>query len=314
MKDQSGARKKGCAGYAHIVKNRDYLKTAETDIRNLHKTESEQMFTKYGELMIEAWIKNGESTLAATFKKTYIDDVEFSRYRYNVIGIPGNPSSTNSLERKHLDWKGTKSLVGLINWGATVNDVLQQEFVKLVQVLSTRADTLVKSYQIDDVNAQNASQYLSKHSALKTKCELIERKDVYPDDKQGFYFNNVQYHRMGKVTPSRIDGRHEALSGVHKKGETRQEYFERANGIAYVCRQAGVDQQTRWMCTCINFYKTTICPHVFIVKTEMGKDIETACMTKLSDISRNRKKKKRGQTTHPVTDGFGPNRKACYDK
>lgn len=72
---------------------------------------------------------------------------------------------------------------------------------------------------------------------MKESCENVNRHDASSDDKFGYYFNNVGYHKLVKVTTARIDGRVTAPKGYRKHGEIGMEYFERENSIAYVCKK-----------------------------------------------------------------------------
>jgi hypothetical protein len=59
------------------------------------------MKVKYTELSMLTW-KKTEKKMTQVFKKSYVDSVIHSHFRYSEFGNPGDMPQSNSLERMHL--------------------------------------------------------------------------------------------------------------------------------------------------------------------------------------------------------------------
>lgn len=80
--------------------------TAEVDVLMLLEWGSQPMFEKLKDLNLTSWRLDGEQHLADTFNESYLGNILFSKWRYNVSGVPGCIPQNSSHERSNLDTKG----------------------------------------------------------------------------------------------------------------------------------------------------------------------------------------------------------------
>jgi hypothetical protein len=110
-----------------------------------------QMFDKLKDMILFSWRAWGEQNLADTFCDSYLDNVLFNKWRYNVSGIPGCIPQNNSHERSNLDTKGCASFAGIIKWGRNMTSMMNNEFPRLIYVNSIERTEVECNFPILDV-------------------------------------------------------------------------------------------------------------------------------------------------------------------
>jgi hypothetical protein len=106
------------------------------------------MFDKLKDMILASWTHDGEQDLADTFRKLYLDNDLFIKWRYNVSGIPGCIPQNNSNERSNQDTKGCAAFPGIIKAGQNMTSMLNIEFPSLVYFNSIERTEVERNFPI----------------------------------------------------------------------------------------------------------------------------------------------------------------------
>jgi hypothetical protein len=284
VKDQSGRRKNGSPGYLKYVVRRTYLKEAHTDVVRSGRSRTQPMQDTYRILKIAAWKHAGESALADVCQKSYIENDDFSHYRFNEFGIPGDLPQGNSTERLHLSAKGTRDFAGYMNFGKSVDTTLHYEFPKLVYNVSFRIQNIRRCYKILDKKACDGDRQLRHDVSMLTDDDW---KECGKEHTGEWYSNDVAFIGY-ELSEERISRYHMALLGRfpsmdHSK---RSEFWEAGTSLCTV-KKARVPSVAHpiWTCTCFTFWEQTVCAHVYYRQYGGSPSISMQPASKKSRIS-----------------------------
>ncbi len=125
--------------------------SAEEDVYMLRGCRSLEMFQKLKDMILSSWRDAGEQGLADTFRDSYLDNVLFNKWRYNVSGIPGCIPQNNSHERSNLDTKGCASFSGIIKSGRNMTSMTNNGFLRLIYINSIERMEVERNFPILDV-------------------------------------------------------------------------------------------------------------------------------------------------------------------
>jgi hypothetical protein len=283
FKDQSGRRKRGSPGYLKYIKDRKYFKVACQDVRQMHKCSSKPMKDTYTSMCLEAWRQAGEGEMADVFYKSYVQSYDHSRFRYNEFGNPGDTPQSNSLERFHLSSKGSRQFDGYCKFACSVDEMMNQQYPRLVFCCSSRATEITKQYRIRDKASLDLDREL-----MDLVCELDIKKDGYPLKNGSFFVNNRDFEGT-VIDAARLTKYTKAIEGKFTVAEyeKRQEYFEAGSSLCYVSETVVLDGKKEWICSCVRYWKTTACQHTYLIKYGHNE--------KLNDNKRRKKDKKQNK-------------------
>jgi hypothetical protein len=128
-------KREGNGQYMKLLKNNQSFwlwDKAEEDVYMLRGCRFQPMFDKLEDIILSSWTHDGEQGLADTFRKSYLDNDLFNKWRYNVSGIPGCIPQNNSHNRSNLDKKGCAAFPGIIKAGQNMTAMLNIKFPNLV--------------------------------------------------------------------------------------------------------------------------------------------------------------------------------------
>ena len=226
----------------------------------LHACKSDDQFRKMASLVLESWRQAGQSRIADIFQKEYIESEDHNNWRYGCFGLPGDSPQNNSIERTNLEIKGSSNFDGIINLQQNATAMFFDEFPKLIHTHSIERVDIDRIYRIDDPS-------LCTDSKITHACGLLTSKvDIVTDSCHGYFVNTNGY--LGKaIDKSRIERYRQALNEKFSTDYTkRRELFEATEGLCHVTYQNSVEGKRTWMGNCMEFWKTTTCPHAVSIK------------------------------------------------
>jgi hypothetical protein len=145
--------------------------------------------------------------MANTFSKTYIDDVNFSKWYYSASGQHGSVPCNNPMERHNLAIKGSPNFFGYIEIGRDMYSCLTQEFVKLVYTCSTELTSPSSGLPVLDFKkATNNDQFMQFQSLLNDEVDIRQYGG-------GWLINDVQY-LTEPITDDAVRKMEWAMAGV----------------------------------------------------------------------------------------------------
>ena len=110
-----------------------------------------EMFKRLKDMILSSWKDAGEQGLADMFCDSYLDNVLFNKWRYDVSGIPGCIPQNNSHERSNLDTKGCASFSGIIKSGRNMTSMTNNGFLRLIYINSIERMEVERNFPILDV-------------------------------------------------------------------------------------------------------------------------------------------------------------------
>jgi hypothetical protein len=127
-------------GYRQYLTKQDsdwMRKEAETSVRRMHLCRTKAQRDNMWSMTKTRWEADGETKIASTFQKTYIDDAHYSQWWYSVTGHHGCVPCNNPMERHNLYIKGAADFLGQVEIGRDMLTTLTIEFPKLIYHCST---------------------------------------------------------------------------------------------------------------------------------------------------------------------------------
>ena len=123
--------KKGNGSYAtHLTSwYREWMKQeAEPSVRSMHLCKTRMQRDTMLSLTKEKWEADGESKMANTFEKTYIDNNNYNQWWFSASGYHGCVPCNNGMERHNLFLKGSPNFLGQVEIGRDMYTTLTREF------------------------------------------------------------------------------------------------------------------------------------------------------------------------------------------
>jgi hypothetical protein len=156
--------------------------------------------------------------------------------------------------------KGSVNFDGIINLQQNATVMFFDEFPKLIHTHSIERVDIERIYRIDDAS-------LCTDSKIAKACALLTREVDIVSDCSGGYFVNTNGYLGKEIDNTRIQRYHQALDGKFSSDFTkRRELFEATEGLCHVTYQKTVEGNPTWMGNCMDFWKTTTCPHAVSIK------------------------------------------------
>jgi hypothetical protein len=155
---------------------------AEEDVYMLQGCRSLEMLEQLKDMILPSWRDAGEQNLADTFCDSYLDNVLFNKWRYNVSGIPGCIPQNNSHERSNLDTKGCASFSGIVKSGRNMTSMMKHEFSRLIYINHFERMEVERNFPILDV------WKTMKPPLFRFFLEFDKRVDCF-QDKEGCLVN-----------------------------------------------------------------------------------------------------------------------------
>jgi hypothetical protein len=153
---------------------------AEEDVYMLKGCRSQPMFDKLKDMILSSWTHDGEQDLADTFRKSYLDNDPFNKWRYNVSGIPGCIPQNNSQERKSsLDTKGCAAFPGIIKAGQNMTAMLNTEFPNLVYFNSIERTEVEGNFPILDQMKSTKPALFEYYLEFNKLVDCVQYKDGF---------------------------------------------------------------------------------------------------------------------------------------
>jgi hypothetical protein len=160
---------------------------AEPAIRRCSLCKTKQQWDKMWQLTKDRWQTDGETKLATTFAKTYIDEPNFSNWFYKASGFHGCVPCNNPMERHNLSVKGSPNFFGYIEIGRDMYNCLTQEFVKLVYTSSTELCSPSSGLPVLDFRkATSNDHFMQFQSLINDSVDIRQYKD-------GWLMNDIDY-------------------------------------------------------------------------------------------------------------------------
>jgi hypothetical protein len=282
-----GKREHNGAYKCHVNGNITWLQiTAKEDVSNLRLCRSDEMFRKGIKLVREAWLEDGQEKVWETFSNSYLNDPDYSKWRYGVSGIPGCVPQNQSNERITLETKGCSLFQGTIRTGRSFEAMMNVEFPTLISVNSTERVGLSRSIPMMD------ESFITHKERVLLFFNSIDYSVDVSEYKNGFLVNC--FSSIAKpINDTRIEEYERTLSGdfefSHKERKT---FFGRVNGLCFVkLQQPKDDNGAAFYSGCFHYFDKCWCMHAAIIQYKaslkiMGNKIPTRKMTKVRRIRR----------------------------
>jgi hypothetical protein len=257
---------------------------AEEDVFMLRGCRSQPMFDKLKGMILSSWRLAGELRLADTFRKSYLDNPLFNKWRYNVSGIPGCIPQNNSHERSNLDTKGCATFAGIIQPGRNMTVMLNKEFSSLIYVNSCERTEVERNFPILDQHKTLKHALFQFYLQFDTKVDCVPYKD-------GFLVNR-EYTLGQPIDVQRIKRYEESMEGIFELGdEDRALFYNRVNDLCLVKKQSlDPNKDAFYTGSCFHFYNHLSCHHAAVF--QYADKLPTAA-NKISQEKQGRKSRRK---------------------
>ena len=255
------AKREGNGQYMKLLKNNQSFwlwDKAEEDVYMLRGCRSQPMFDKLKDMILSSWSHDGEQGLADTFRKSYLDNDLFNKWRYNVSGIPGCIPQNNSHERSNLDTKGCAAFPGIIKAGQNMTAMLNIEFPSLVYFNSIERTEVERNFPI--LNEMKSM----KPALFEYYLEFDKLVDCV-SYKEGFLVNR-EYNLGEPIDTIRVNRYESSLDGEFELDyRERHCFYHRVNELCFVTKkQLDPKQKPFFTGSCFHFYNHLTCNHAAV--------------------------------------------------
>jgi hypothetical protein len=253
--------------------NRQYMKLLENNqttwLRDLTEEDaymprgcrSLEMFEKLKDMILSSLRDSREQCMADTFRDSYLDNVLFNKWRYNVSGIPGCIPQNNSHERSNLDTQGCASFLGIIKSGRNMSSMMNNEFPRLLYINSIERIEVERNFPILDVSKT------MKPPLFELFLEFDKRVDCF-EDKEG-YLVNREYSCGEPINCDQVKRYEETLSGQFElEFSERHVFYSQLNELWYVTKQQLDPKKEPFYMgpPCFYFYNHLSYPHAAVLQ------------------------------------------------
>jgi hypothetical protein len=234
--------------------------SAEEDVYMLRGCCSLEMFQKLKDMILSSWRDVGEQGLADMFRDSYLDNVLFNKWRYNVSGIPGCIPQNNSHERSNLDTKGCASFLGIIKSGRNMTSMMNNEFPRLIYSNSIERTEVERNFPILDVSKT------MKPPLFEFFLEFDKQVDCF-QYKEG-YLVNREYSLGEPINCHRVKRYEDTLSGQFELDSSeRRVFYNQENELCYVTKQQlDPKKEPFYTGSCFYFYNHLSCHHAAVLQ------------------------------------------------
>ena len=270
VKDQAGKRKsKQNAAYIKYANDRKNLALIHEDITRSHRCKTRSLQRLNNLLSARYWREElGEDKVASVFLDSYDSNPEHVSWRYNELGLSGSSPHINSLERFHLDMKGTGRFEGLVSTGRSLHSFLLEECPKLIFFTSSKFDGLRVDYKIRNHHACKQTRDLMKQVLM-----LSDGKNHLECENGRFAMNDIPYTgcKLDRETIDRhVNLRNKDVLPLSEDGSIKAKdrlfFYKTQDQMCFVEKKVYPDGVFDWCCECETFVKHTICAHAYYLK------------------------------------------------
>jgi hypothetical protein len=205
MVDRKG---NGHYGSSLETQTREWLVSeAQKAVRRCSFCKTKKQRDQMWKMTREKWNQDGESSLAETFARTYIQKENYGNWYYTASGQHGSVPCNNPLERHNLALKGSANFNGFVEIGKDFNTCLTKEFVNLVYRASTDLTFPTSGLPVLDFHtAMNNDLFMEFQSILDPTVDMKPYKN-------GWLINDVEY-LTEEITDDDVKKMELALDGV----------------------------------------------------------------------------------------------------
>ncbi len=280
------AKREGNGQYMKLLKNNQSFwlwDKAEEDVYMLRGCRSQPMFDKLKDMILASWTHDGEQDLADTFRKSYLDNDLFNKWRYNVSGIPGCIPQNNSHERSNLDTKGCAAFPGIIKAGQNMTAMLNIEFPSLVYFNSIERTEVERNFPILDEMKSMKPALFEYYLEFDKLVDCLQYKD-------GFLVNR-EYNLGEPIDAIRVNRYESSLDGEFELDYSERHFFYyRVNELCFVTKkQLDPKQKPFFTGSCFHFYNHLTCNHAAVF--QYADELPTLAK-KISQEKQGRKKRR----------------------
>jgi hypothetical protein len=256
-------KREGNGQYMKLLENHQTAwlwDSAEEDVYMLRGCRSLLMFEKLKDMILSSWRDEGEQCLADTFRNSYLDNVLFNKWRYNVSGIPGCIPQNNSHERSNLDTKGCASFSGIIKSGRNMTSMMNNEFPRLIYINSIERTEVERNFPILDETKT------MKPLLFEFFLEFDKQVDCFPY-KEG-YLVNRKYSLGEPINCDRVKRYEDSLAGKFElESSERHVFYSRVNELCFVTKQQlDPKKEPFYTGSCFHFYNHLSCHHAAVLQ------------------------------------------------
>ena len=275
-----------------ITDRKNFSPVAQRHLALLHACRTQQQFDNLKVLVVQAWRRAGEKTLADTV------ETEYFNHPYNVwyataTGIAGVTPNSNAIEA----WNGLTKRNKLDgNLRIRLDHMLSTVLPQVLLFDSLDLVSPIKTYVKDLIPSQCAEK-AGKYRSL----DILE----WPTGSGIFYVNRGA--SLGKrVTEERVRDYLASLNGpLNLSGRSTPESFDSKYMSLHRVTKAAFEREgcQNWECDCLGFSHDVVCAHVLVVRGHCGEVDIAALNTDLPKRSKPGRKRKQKGCLHPE----GPN-------
>jgi hypothetical protein len=263
--------------YPHIIRKFKTDRKGNGGYSRYLKTQSKQWLTREGEKAIQRcslcktkmqkdlmwkltkqkWEEDGESRMAETFAKTYIDNDDFSNWFYSASGRHGIVPCNNLTERYNLAMKGSSNFSGFIEIGLNMYTCLTREFVKLVEKSSIEGTC--PSSEIPVVNlkvATNNNHFMEFQRLLDPMVDIKEYRGGWLINDWRYLLRDITDDAVTKMELA-LAGKLEESPSVEGSEDIRDVLLRRTQRFHFVTKalwSKGDEEFSYFQCDCRDYY------------------------------------------------------------
>jgi hypothetical protein len=243
-------------------------------------------------MILSSWThEDGEQVLADTFRKSYLDNDLFNKWRYNVSGIPGCIPQNNSHGRSNLNTKGCAAFPVIIKAGQNMTAMLNIEFPNLVYFNSIERTEVERNFPILDQMKSMRPALFEYYLEFNKLVDCVQYKD-------GFLVNR-EYNIGEPINAIRVQSYESSLQGDFELDYSSERHFfyHRVNELCFVTKkQLDPKQKPFFTGSCFHFYNHLTCNHAAVF--QYADELPTLAK-KISQEKQGRKKRRKTGLERP---------------
>ena len=260
-KFRTDAARKETAAYLKYSPPAFLHKVAKEDADMLHKCRTKAMFLAMANLVYLAWVFENQEELAKVFGYNYLFNEATNDWFYAVLQEWGFLPQNNSLERIHLEEKGSKEFAALIKMGLSQTRMMNTSFPKLVYI-----------YSLDRVGVRHEIRVLDEpfcitQDAIDFAAELDRTVDM-ADFEDGVLVNTEGYLRIGIDAERKCDFKASLEGKFELTFELRAVLHHRVASLCHVTSATSPDGRNYSKGTCFDFMQHGCCTHAVAIQYE----------------------------------------------
>lgn len=237
---------------------------ARPDVELLYNCRTKAMFLTMANLVFFAWMHAGQTELAQNFARNYLFNPATNDWFYAILEEFGFLPQNNSLERVHLEAKGSRDFAGIINTGLSPTRMMNTELPKLVYNMSLNRVGVRQEVRM------LCPGYCITQDVIDFAAEMVRHKDIRSYPRPGvtdsFLVNTEDYLGIA-IDDIRVEQLQDSLCGLFDLPfQFRKVLYHRVAGLCHVSKAVTAKGEAYYKGTCLDYKQFGCCCHAVVIQ------------------------------------------------